>query len=359
MVLKFKNFNNLKYVGGLSQIKNIKDPIKLSANESALGPSKKAINAFIKSSKKLSRYPDGNSDILIQSISKNLKLNPNNIIIGNGSDEIISLACQLFLKPNDEVIVTEYSFLMYRIYTKIHGGKVIIAPEDDFKANINSILANVTSKTKIVFLANPNNPTGTYLDKNEMLLLRKKLRSNILLVVDDAYFEFVINKDYVSGLDLFKGYSNVLVTRSFSKIHGLASLRLGWGYGSKNIISAMKLIKPPFNVNSAAQVAGVEAMNDKNWLKKNIEHNSKWADIFFENFVNLGILTNIPVANFFLMRFDNKQVTADKVYDKFIKSKIILRKMKGYGLPNSLRVTIGNNKENNLFLKTLNKIFDV
>jgi histidinol-phosphate aminotransferase len=178
-------------------------------------------------------------------------------------------------------------------------------------------------------------------------------------VVDDAYFEFVINKDYVSGLDLFRGHSNVLVTRSFSKIYGLASLRLGWGYGSKNIISAMKLIKPPFNVNSAAQVVGVEALNDKNWLKKNIEHNIKWADIFFENFVNLGILTNVPVANFFLMRFDNKEITADKIYDQFIKSRIILRKMKGYGLSNSLRVTIGNNKENNLFLKTLNKIFDV
>ncbi len=359
MVLRFKNFNNLKYVGGLSQIKNIKKPIKLSANESALGPSRKAISAFIKSSKKLSRYPDGNSNILIQSISKNLKLNPNNIIIGNGSDEIISLACQLFLKPNDEVIVTEYSFLMYRIYAKIHGGKVISAPEDNFKANIDSILAKVTPRTKIVFLANPNNPTGTYLDKNEMLLLRKKLRSNILLVVDDAYFEFVIDNDYVSGLDLFKNFSNVLITRSFSKIHGLASLRLGWGYGPKNIISGMKLIKPPFNVNSAAQVAGVEALRDKKWLQKNIDHNRKWADIFFENFVNLGILTNVPVANFFLMHFNNKQITADQVFDKFIKSKIILRKMKAYGLPNSLRVTIGNNSENNLFLKTLNKIFDV
>ena len=141
MVLRFKNFKNLKYVGGLSQIKNIKNPIKLSANESALGPSKRAIKAFIANSKRLSRYPDGNSNILIQSISKNLKLNPNNIIIGNGSDEIISLACQLFLKPNDEVIVTEYSFLMYRIYAKTHGGKVIIAQENDFKANIDSILA--------------------------------------------------------------------------------------------------------------------------------------------------------------------------------------------------------------------------
>ncbi|MFZ9276735.1 MAG: histidinol-phosphate transaminase [Candidatus Fonsibacter ubiquis] len=359
MSLRFKNFSNLKYVGGLSQIKNIKNPIKLSANESALGPSKKAISAFVKNSKKLSRYPDGNSNILTQSISKNFKLNPNNIIIGNGSDEIISLACQLFLKPNDEVIVTEYSFLMYRIYAKIHGGKVISAPEDNFKANIDSILAKVTARTKIVFLANPNNPTGTYLDKNEMLLLRKKLRSNILLVVDDAYFEFVINNDYVSGLDLFKNFSNVLITRSFSKIHGLASLRLGWGYGPKNIISGMKLIKPPFNVNSAAQVAGVEALRDKKWLQKNIDHNRKWADIFFENFVNLGILTNVPVANFFLMHFNNKQITADQVFDKFIKSKIILRKMKAYGLPNSLRVTIGNNSENNLFLKTLNKIFDV
>jgi histidinol-phosphate aminotransferase len=248
---------------------------------------------------------------------------------------------------------------MYRIYAKIHGGKVISAPEDNFKANIDSILAKVTARTKIVFLANPNNPTGTYLDKNEMLLLRKKLRSNILLVVDDAYFEFVINNDYVSGLDLFKNFSNVLITRSFSKIHGLASLRLGWGYGSKNIISGMKLIKPPFNVNSAAQVAGVEALRDKKWLQKNIDHNRKWADIFFENFVNLGVITNVPVANFFLMHFNNKQITADQVFDKFIKSKIILRKMKAYGLPNSLRVTIGNNAENNLFLKTLNKIFDV
>ncbi len=359
MSLRFKNFSNLKYEGGLSQIKNIKNSIKLSANESALGPSKKAISAFVKESKKLSKYPDVNSNILIQSISKNLKLNPNNIIIGNGSDEIISLACQLFLKPNDEVIVTEYSFLMYRIYTKTHGGKVITASEDNFKADISSILAKVTTKTKIVFLANPNNPTGTYLDKNEMLLLRKKLRNNILLVVDDAYFEFVIKKDYVSGLDLFKNFNNVLITRSFSKIHGLASLRLGWGYGPKNIISGMKLIKPPFNVNSAAQVAGTESLSDKNWLKKNIDHNTKWADIFFENFVNLGILTNVPMANFFLMHFNNKQINADQVFDKFIKSKIILRKMKAYGLPNALRVTIGNNTENNLFLKTLNRIFNV
>jgi histidinol-phosphate aminotransferase len=160
-------------------------------------------------------------------------------------------------------------------------------------------------------------------------------------------------------LDLFENFTNVLITRSFSKIHGLASLRLGWGYGSKNIISGMKLLKPPFNVNSAAQVAGVEALCDKKWLQKNIDHNHKWADIFFENFVNLGILTNVPVANFFLMHFYNKQITADQVFDKFIKSKIILRKMKAYGLPNSLRVTIGSNAENNLFLKILNKIFDV
>jgi histidinol-phosphate aminotransferase len=359
MALRFKNFDNLKYVGGVSQIKNINNPIKLSANESALGPSKKAISAFIRQSKKISRYPDGNSSILINSISKNLQLNPNKIIIGNGSDEIISLACHLFLKENDEVIVTEYSFLMFRIYAKIHGGKVVLAREDNFKANIDSILAKVTSKTKIVFVANPNNPTGTYLDNKEMILLRKKLRSNILLVVDDAYSEFVVNKDYQSGLDLFKNNNNVLITRSFSKIYGLASLRLGWGHASKNIINAMKLIKPPFNVNSAAQVSGVEAFNDNAWIKKNIEHNTKWANIFFENFVRLGILTNVPVANFFLMRFDNKKINADNVYDKFIKSKIILRKMKAYGIPNALRVTIGNNKENNLFLKTLNKIFDV
>jgi histidinol-phosphate aminotransferase len=359
MNIKFKNFSNLKYIGGVSKIKNIENPIKLSANESALGPSKKAISIYAKYSNKLSRYPDSNSGILTEIISKKFKLNSNNIIIGNGSDEIISLACQLLLSPKDEVIVTEYSFLMYRIYAKIFGGKVVEAKEDNFKADIYSILNKVTSKTKIVFIANPNNPTGTYLDKEEILLLRKKLRKNILLVVDDAYSEFVMKEDYSSGLDLFKNYNNVLITRSFSKIYGLASLRLGWGYGNSKIIEAMKLIKPPFNVNGVAQMVAVESIKDVKWLSKNIVHNQKWAQIFFKNFLRLKIITNIPVANFFLMRFDNKNISADKVYDRFIKSNIILRKMKSYSLPNALRVTIGTDKENILFLKTLNRIFDV
>jgi len=357
MTLKFKKFFNIKYLGGLSKIKNIKNPIKLSANESALGPSPKAINAYNKTGKKLLRYPDGDSNNLISVISKIFNLNSKKIIIGNGSDEIISLVCQLFLKPNDEVIVTQYSFLMYRIYASIQGAKVVMATENDFTADVNNIVKKVTSKTKVVFLANPNNPTGTYLNKDEMLLLRKKLPSRILLVVDDAYQEFVIKKDFVSGLNLFRNFENVMITRSFSKIYGLASLRLGWGYGSQRIIEALKLIKPPFNVNSAAQSAGIEVLKDKSWLKRNIEHNLKWSQIFFENFIKIGIVTNIPVANFFLMHFKNKLISADQVYNRFIKNKIILRKMKNYNLPDCLRVTIGNSDENRKFINTLKNVF--
>ena len=174
------------------------------------------------------------------------------------------MLCQLFLKPKDEVIVPQFSFLMYRIYAKIVGANVIFAKEKKFKVSVTEIIKKVTKKTKIVFIANPNNPTGTYLNKNELIKLRKKLRKNILLVVDDAYFEYMKNLDYVSGLDLFKNKENVFILRTFSKIYGLSSLRVGWGYGSKKIIDALNIIKPPFNVNEVAQKAAVESLKDVN-----------------------------------------------------------------------------------------------
>ena len=201
---KFKRFNIEAYKPGKSKIKKLKKIVKLSANESALGMSPKAIKIISNKKLNLERYPDSKSEILRKKISKKYKCNPDKIICGAGSDEVIQMICQLFLKPKDEVVVPQYSFLMYRIYTKIVGAKVLFAKEVDFKVSITEILKKVTKKTKIVFLANPNNPTGTYLTKKEILGLRKKLNKDILLVVDDAYAEYMKNKDYKSGLDLFK-----------------------------------------------------------------------------------------------------------------------------------------------------------
>jgi histidinol-phosphate aminotransferase len=230
---KFKKFNIEAYKPGKSKIRKLKKVIKLSANESALGMSPIA-KKFI-SNKKLSldKYPDGKSENLKKAISKAYKCNKDKIICGAGSDEVIQMICQLFLNPKDEVVLPEFSFLMYRIYAKIVGAKVIFAKEKNFKISTKEILKKITKKTKIVFIANPNNPTGTYLAKKEVLELRKKLHKKILLVIDDAYAEYMKNSDYVSGLDLFKNKENVFILRTFSKMFGLASLRVGWGYGSK------------------------------------------------------------------------------------------------------------------------------
>jgi len=266
-----------RYEGGLSQFKKIDNPIKLSANESALGPSPRAIEAFEREKNKIFKYPESDSSSLRDIISKKFNINSERIICGAGSDQIFDLICQLFIEPGDEVVVTEYGFIMHRIYASLYRAKVLLAKEKNFKASVDEIINKVTDKTKIVFVANPNNPTGTYVSKSEILNLRQKLRSDILLVVDDAYFEFLNKEDFTSGLDLFKDFQNVLVTRTFSKIYGLAGLRLGWGYCSEEIIDAMYQIKPPFNVNSAALAAGVEAIKDNEWTKRAIEHNTLWA----------------------------------------------------------------------------------
>ena len=350
------NFKVERYIGGLSQFKKIDNPIKLSANESALGPSPRAIQAIEKDKDKVFKYPESDSDSLREILSEKLNIDFKRIICGSGSDQIFDLTCHLFLEPEDEVIATEFGFIMHRIYASLYKAKVILAKEKNFKASVDEILSKVTEKTKIVFIANPNNPTGTYLSKNEMLNLRDKLRSNILLVVDDAYFEFLNSEDFISGLDLFKDSNNVLITRTFSKIYGLAGLRLGWGYSSRKIIEAMYEIKPPFNVNRTALVAGAEAIKDNEWTKKAIEHNKLWSKKIFSVLKEFNIKTNMPTANFFLMNFDEAKINSDEAFEKLAAKKIILRKMTQYKIPNALRLTIGNNEVNEHFLKSVGSI---
>ena len=242
---KPNNIQAEKYVAGMSLFKKRLAKIKLSANESALGPSPKAKKEYLKVSQSFARYPDSDGTFLRKTLSNKFKIDKNRIILGSGSDQIFELICKSYLKKGDEVIVPKYSFIIYRIYSKMNGAKVIYSKEKNFKVSVKDILKKVTRKTKAVFLANPNNPTGTYVGKKDLIFLRKKLRSNILLVVDDAYFEYVKQKNYSSALKLFSNYKNVVVTRTFSKIYGLAGLRVGWGYGSKEIIDVLNKVKPP------------------------------------------------------------------------------------------------------------------
>jgi histidinol-phosphate aminotransferase len=359
ITLKFKKFNMEAYKPGKSKVKKIKKVIKLSANESALGISPKAKRLISNRNLILDKYPDGKSQSLRKSISKTYKCNSEKIVCGAGSDEVIQMICQLFLNPKDEVVLPEYSFLMYRIYSKIVGAKVVFAKEINFKISIKEILKKVTKKTKIVFIANPNNPTATYLTKKEVLELRKKLNKSILLVIDDAYAEYMKNSDYSSGLDLFKNKDNVFILRTFSKIFGLASLRVGWGYGSKKIIDALNVIKPPFNVNGIAQLAAAESLKDKKFINKSIKHNLFYAKKIKKFLENYSIFSNAISANFLLLNFEKSKYSANFFYQKLKSKGIILRSTEdGYHIKNKLRLTIGSSKENLKFMSIVKGIFN-
>ena len=353
--LKFQSYKPGKYE--IPSLKKSKKVIKLSANESALGVSPK-VKAILRKNIITSKYPDYTSKLLRKQISIKFKCNANKIICGSGSDEIIQMLCQLFLSKGDQVIVPEYSFLMYRIYSSISGADVIYSKEKNYKILVDNIIKKVNNKTKIVFLANPNNPTGTYLNRNELINLRKRLRKNILLVIDDAYYEYMKDKNYASGLKIFKNYKNVFVLRTFSKIYGLAALRIGWGFGDKKIIDALNLIKPPFNVNEIAQLCAIEALKDSKFINKSIKHNLYWSKKIKKTLEEFNIYTNKISANFFLLNFNKCKLSAVSFEKKLEKKGIVLREMKTYGIKNHLRLTIGNNLENKLFLKEAKNIFN-
>jgi len=356
---KFKKFKIEAYKPGKSKFKKLKKIIKLSANESALGMSPSVAKIISNQKLNLEKYPDGKSELLRKEISKKYKCNFEKIICGAGSDEVIQMICQLFLKPKDQVVVPQYSFLMYRIYANIVGAKVVFAKEINFKVSITEIIKKVTKNTKIVFVANPNNPTGTYLTKKEIIELRKKLNKRILLVIDDAYAEYMKNEDYKSGLELFKNMDNVFILRTFSKIFGLASLRVGWGYGSKKIINALNIIKPPFNVSHIAQLAATEALKDKKFIDQSIKHNFLFAKKIKTYLEQYQIFSNSISANFLLLDFKNCKHTAKYLYEKLKQRGIIVRSTEdGYHIRNKLRLTIGSKQENLAFMNAVKNILN-
>ncbi len=336
---------------GKSKIDNL---IRLSANESALGASLDAINALKFFSNDLNRYPPQVSNELIGAISSRYSLNKKKIILGNGSDELISILAQTFLNYNDEAIYTEFGFLQFPQAISIAGAKGIIANDVNHTASVDNILSKISKKTKLIFLANPNNPTGTFIPKKEVIRLHESIPKKILLVYDAAYSEFVVNHDYIDGSELADKYENVIMLRTFSKLHGLASLRLGWGYSSENIIENLMKVRGPFSVNAAAIMAGIAALEDLNFQNKSVQHNLKWMSWFEKELRSLNLDFKKSITNFLLIKFPiEKKYNAENAKNFLASKGILVRGMKVYGLSSYLRVSIGADEENIKFINEL------
>ncbi|MEM9670150.1 MAG: histidinol-phosphate transaminase [Pseudomonadota bacterium] len=324
------------------------DGWKLSSNENPLGASEAAKAALVEAAQHLELYPDGGASALRDAIAQKYGLDSDRIVCGAGSDEIFQLLGRAYLRPGDEIIQTEHAFLVYRLVAQQSAASIVNAPEQDLVADVDAMLERVTDRTRIVFLANPNNPTGSYIPFDEVKRLHAGLRDDVLLVLDGAYAEYVRKNDYDSGVALAGEAPNVLMTRTFSKIHGLAALRLGWAYGPASVIDAIHRVRGPFNVNAPAQAAGIAALADDAFMQKSIEHNEAELVRVGEGLKTLGYETSPSVGNFMLIHFPNAPDRDKSAADKFLRSRgIVIRDMTAYGLPNSLRLSVGTVEANN------------
>jgi len=327
---------------------------KLSSNETPLGASEKAIAAVANVAEHLELYPDGSSTALREAIGEVYGLNADRIICGAGSDEILSLLAYTYLAPGDEAIYSEHGFLVYDIAIRAAGATPVVAPEKDLTTDVDAMLERVTERTKVVFIANPNNPTGTYLPFEEVRRLHENLPANVLLVLDAAYAEYVRKNDYESGMELAATAENVVMTRTFSKIYGLASLRLGWGFGPAHIMDAMNRIRGPFNVNGPAIAAGIAAVRDKAFLERAVDHNETWLPWVTAELEKLGLSVTPSVGNFVLIHFPDVEGKRAKDADAFLLDRgCVLRLVGNYGLPNSLRMSIGSEEANKTVVSAL------
>jgi histidinol-phosphate aminotransferase len=335
------------YVPGKEHAPGVAKVHKLSSNETPLGASKHAVEAYREAALKLEIYPDGQATALKKAIADVHGLNAGNILCGNGSDELLGLLCQTYLSPGDEAIYTEHGFMVYKIYIMAAGATPVVADEKNHRAEVGSILSAVTPRTKIVFLANPNNPTGTYLPFEEVRRLHAGLPKNVLLVLDAAYAEYVRRNDYEAGVELVSSFENVVMTRTFSKIHGLAALRIGWMFAPHHVIDAVNRIRGPFNMNSAAIAAGAAAIRDRAHVDQAIAFNEKWLPWLTEEITALGLRVTPSVGNFLLIHFPDDSAKSAEKADMYLTSRgYILRRVAGYGFPNALRLTIGSEEAN-------------
>ena len=344
------------YVPGKSAAPGAARVFKLSANETPLGPSPRAVEALRDIADHIAIYPEGSSRALRQAIGDRYGLDPSRIIAGAGSDDILELLALAYVGPGDEGVYSQYGFLEYKIVTLAAGGAPVVAPETNYTAEVDALLACVSERTKIVFLANPNNPTGTFLPASEVSRLARSLPSHVLLVLDAAYAEYVLREDYEAGVALVDAHENVVMTRTFSNIYGLAGLRVGWAYGPAHVIDALNRIRSPFNVSSAGSVAAIAALSDRAHLDAAIAHNARWLPWLTKEISALGLNVLPSVANFIAIRFPETPGLTAADADRFLTSRgLVLRAVGAYGMGEFLRLTVSIEEANERVVEALSE----
>lgn len=327
------------YVPGRSAAPEGVVPVKLSANESALGASPAAIAALVEAAHHPETYPEGSSRVLREALGQVHGLDPERIVVGNGSDDILHLLAQVYLGAGDEAVMSRHGFNVYPIITQAASAEIVMAPERDYRTDVDAMLAAVTERTKVVWLANPNNPTGTYLGSDELQRLHAGLRPDILFVLDSAYAEYVTAADYEAGVALVDGADNAVMVRTFSKM-GLADARIGWMYGPAHIVDAVNRIRGPFNVNRAAQLAGAAAVRDTGFTAELNAYNARWRD-WLTGALDGNAIRIVPSqANFVLALFESAE-TSRAAFEALFAEGLIVREIGVYGIENGLRITIG------------------
>lgn len=331
------------------------DIIKIASNENALGPSPKALKAIYECINKVHRYPDGDCYYLREKLSAYLSVNKGNILFGNGSNEVIEIAARTFMKNGDEAIMGQYAFIVYPLVTKAVGAKTVISPMPGMIHDMKDMYSRISPKTKMIFLANPNNPTGTIVKKQELEWFLKEVPEDIIVLVDEAYFEYVDYEYYPNSLEYHSMRESLITVRTFSKIFGLAGLRLGYCISKDKIISYMNRVREPFNVNSLAQHAAISALDDHRHVKRTKYINDRGMSYLEDQLSDLGIKFYKSYTNFILIDLCNDPIP---VYNALLSKGVIVRPVQGYGLKTHLRVSIGLDKENKRFIKALKEVIN-
>jgi len=348
-----------QYVGGKSKIEGVEHPIKLSSNENILGCSDAAKAAYAEAAARLNMYPDGKAGPLREAVAARYSLEPERLVFGCGSDEIFALINQVFLEPGDNIIQGEHAFAAYAIGARACQGEVRKAPETRYTVDVDELLKLVDERTRIVFVANPANPTGTWINGEEVRRLHAGLPPSVVLVLDGAYAEFATDGSYEDGVALARTAENVVVTRTFSKLHGLAALRVGWGYCPPHIADAIERIRPPFNVNIPAQEAAIAALGDEDFQRRSIALMEQWRPWLTQQLGGCGLDVVPSAANFLLVGFPKTPGRTSKDAEAFLASKgLIVRAVGGYGLPDHLRITIGLEEHNRAVADALAEFMD-
>ncbi|OGX56832.1 MAG: histidinol-phosphate transaminase [Omnitrophica WOR_2 bacterium RIFOXYC2_FULL_43_9] len=342
-----KPIEEVKRQLGLSKV------IKLASNENPLGPSPKALRAIQKALPKINHYPEGSCYYLRQRLSRHLKVNPRNLIFGNGSDELIDIIIKAFSCPRDEIMTAEATFLEYKIIAQQNGRRPKMFPLRGFRYDLSAMKQALNKRVKVVFIANPNNPTGTYVDKKEVESFLRDIPKDVIVVFDEAYFEFVKEKDFPETIRYVKEGKNVIILRTFSKIYGLAGLRIGYGIASPELVGYMERVRQPFNVNSLAQEAALAALSDTAFVRKSQALVWEGKRYLLRHFEQLGLEAIYSAANFILFKVNKDGLT---ISQELLKRGVIVRDMCQYGLKDYVRVTVGTKQENEKFVEALRKV---